>query len=348
MKKIIFAAAVALVFLAEPRNTSAQEISFGAFYSSLAPYGEWVSTGGYGMCWRPAGVPADWTPYTFGHWVWTDYGWTWVSGYPWGWAPFHYGRWVLDSYYGWIWVPGYVWAPAWVQWRWGDGYCGWAPLPPGFHFRVDVVIGPNDRDFGVGLRGWNFVRANEMGLTRYRMIDRDEVPHFFGRTRNVTRLRFTSKGVYDIGLQREQVEKVTRRRITTVNILRTDQISRQRVAGNEIRVYSPAPFQPRVRDEQQVIRRERATQTPERYRVSRPEPSMPVREMSKSGVRQQQHPAPAREMSRPSVKQQHEAHPVVRQRGENVGPKREAPKRVREQPKKNDKKDNEKGPRHRH
>lgn len=348
MKKIIFAAAVALLFLAGPRNTSAQEISFGVFYSSLAPYGEWVNTGSFGMCWRPAGVPADWRPYTFGHWVWTDYGWTWVSGYPWGWAPFHYGRWVVDPDYGWIWVPGYVWAPAWVQWRWGGGYCGWAPLPPGYHFRVDVVIGPNDRDFGVGFGGWNFVRADEMGLARYRIVGRNEVPHIIGRTRNVTRLRFTANGVYDIGLQKEQVERVTRRRITTVNIVRTNEVTRQRVAGNEFHVYAPAPFRPRFRNEQQFVRQQRALQAPERYRTSKPGPPPQVREMSKPDVRQQQHPAPVREMARPNVRQERDTHSVARQRSENVRPRREAPKKVREQPKQRDKKDNEKGPRHRY
>jgi hypothetical protein len=31
---------------------------------------------------------------------------------------------------GWIWVPGDEWGPAWVDWRSGDDYVGWAPLPP--------------------------------------------------------------------------------------------------------------------------------------------------------------------------------------------------------------------------
>lgn len=31
---------------------------------------------------------------------------------------------------GWVWVPGVEWAPAWVSWRVGGGYIGWAPLPP--------------------------------------------------------------------------------------------------------------------------------------------------------------------------------------------------------------------------
>ena len=39
------------------------------------------------------------------------------------------GYWAWDGR-GWVWVPGTVWAPAWVSWRYGGGYVGWAPLPP--------------------------------------------------------------------------------------------------------------------------------------------------------------------------------------------------------------------------
>ena len=60
----------------------------------------------------------------------TDYGWSYESDWEWGWAPFHYGRWYLDQGYGWVWIPGSAWAPAWVSWRYGGGYVGWAPLPP--------------------------------------------------------------------------------------------------------------------------------------------------------------------------------------------------------------------------
>ena len=29
-----------------------------------------------------------------------------------------------------MWVPGRIWAPAWVTWRWSDGYAAWCPLGP--------------------------------------------------------------------------------------------------------------------------------------------------------------------------------------------------------------------------
>ena len=43
-------------------------------------------------------VPADWAPYSAGHWAWVrPWGWTWVDDAPWGFAPFHYGRWVYRT-----------------------------------------------------------------------------------------------------------------------------------------------------------------------------------------------------------------------------------------------------------
>ena len=38
------------------------------------------ATRAYGEVWVPDGVPRDWQPYEYGHWVYTDdWGWYWVS-----------------------------------------------------------------------------------------------------------------------------------------------------------------------------------------------------------------------------------------------------------------------------
>jgi len=100
------------------------------FYTPLSPSGEWITVGSYGRCWRPRSVTLDWRPYCVGHWVWTDCGWYWESDEPWAWACYHYGSWVYDPVNFWVWVPAIEWAPAWVSWRVGGGYIGWAPLPP--------------------------------------------------------------------------------------------------------------------------------------------------------------------------------------------------------------------------
>ncbi|MFA7227139.1 MAG: DUF6600 domain-containing protein, partial [Dysgonamonadaceae bacterium] len=109
-------------------NYSTGEISFGVFYQALAPYGRWINNREYGHVWIP-NVGKNFRPYvTNGYWVMTNYGNTWVSDFEWGWGPFHYGRWYYDDIYGWAWIPGYEWAPAWVVWRNGGGFYGWAPL----------------------------------------------------------------------------------------------------------------------------------------------------------------------------------------------------------------------------
>lgn len=104
------------------------------FYERLAPYGHWEWVPEYGRVWVPAVAPG-WRPYVYGRWVLTDWGWTWVSDDPWAWAAYHYGSWGFTVGIGWFWVPGHIWAPAWVSWRWGFGYCAWAPIGPrGFYY----------------------------------------------------------------------------------------------------------------------------------------------------------------------------------------------------------------------
>jgi hypothetical protein len=108
------------------------------FYERLSPYGHWEYVPDYGRVWVPAVAPG-WRPYVYGRWMLTEWGWTWVSDDPWAWAAYHYGTWGFTGGVGWFWVPGRVWAPAWVTWRWGFGYCAWAPIGPrgfvGFGFR---------------------------------------------------------------------------------------------------------------------------------------------------------------------------------------------------------------------
>ncbi len=98
------------------------------YEAALEPHGGWYDVPTYGRVWQPR-VVGGWAPYTDGRWVWTAYGWTWVSLEPWAWT-FHYGRWAMAPSYGWVWVPGTVWGPAWVDWVYYDGFVGWAPLGP--------------------------------------------------------------------------------------------------------------------------------------------------------------------------------------------------------------------------
>ena len=120
----------------EDQSVSAQYVSPDVTGSSdLDTYGTWTEVPDYGEVWVPSGVPADWAPYHYGHWVWIEpWGWTWVEDEPWGFAPFHYGRW---AYVGarWAWVPGPrvvrpVYAPALVVFVGTGANIAWFPLGP--------------------------------------------------------------------------------------------------------------------------------------------------------------------------------------------------------------------------
>ncbi len=143
------------------------DVNLAYFQTQLSPYGAWVEIPGEGLCWVPnvQNTVPDWRPYfNDGHWAYTDDGFSWQSDYPWGEYAFHYGRWFRDPRYGWAWRPGYHWGPAWVCWRNADaqGYCGWAPLPPGAVFEPGVGLMWNGRlavdvDFGLGPDAFVFI-----------------------------------------------------------------------------------------------------------------------------------------------------------------------------------------------
>src|SRR5262249_22376076 len=126
--------------------------------TALEPYGSFQRVAHWGEVWVP-NVARNWRPYTVGRWVYSDdYGWYWVSDAPegpWGWIGFHYGRWVWIEDIGWAWVAGREWGPAWVDWRRGGGYVGWAPLPPN-----DVVVEIRDEP-----QYWVFCRPNDFLVT---------------------------------------------------------------------------------------------------------------------------------------------------------------------------------------
>jgi len=106
-------------------------------------YGEWLWDSLYGYVWRPflnnGTYPwGNWQPYIFGSWSYTGGQMYWVPEEPWGWIPYHLGIWQWDKKIGWVWLPGALFAPAWVDWEFFFGYCGWRPyslfdLLPGFY-----------------------------------------------------------------------------------------------------------------------------------------------------------------------------------------------------------------------
>lgn len=145
---------------AQPAGTAAE-----VFFDALAPFGTWRNFRDYGWCWQPsvAVADADWRPYRQGgRWLLTEAGWYWTSDYRWGGLVFQYGRWFEDAEWGWCWRPDTRWASAWVTWRQGSDFCGWAPLPPGSDVSTAGVTWqgqpvPWNHDFGLSWDSHTFV-----------------------------------------------------------------------------------------------------------------------------------------------------------------------------------------------
>jgi hypothetical protein len=132
------------------------------FNAVLAGYGEWVWVDGLGRVWRPW-VAASWRPYTYGRWVATDFGWTWVAYEPWGFVPHHYGSWAYCNF-GWVWQPGYTYSCANVTWVRTGGYIGWYARPPygwshaAHGFKQGYRDGYRNGYIDGSDRGWNDAR----------------------------------------------------------------------------------------------------------------------------------------------------------------------------------------------
>lgn len=214
-------------------------VSYNDFYQNLAPYGQWIEDPQYGYVWSPNEDGSFRPYYTAGHWVMTDYGNTWISDYPWGWACFHYGRWTYDTYYGWLWIPGNDWGPAWVSWREGDGYFGWAPLAPGFSF------GSSAADYSCPNDWWVFIPHQYIYTSNYyriwygsrgnsRIIHNT---HFMNNTFENNHVTYVS------GPHAMQVEQVTHQPVQVFKLSNSASLT-TRVHNDVIKMYRPAEIRP--------------------------------------------------------------------------------------------------------
>jgi hypothetical protein len=103
------------------------------FREELKPYGEWIVVAPYGRLWHPSPrvVGEKFVPYfTGGQWVHGKDGWGFKSHWDWGEFVFHYGRWVYVPDLDWLWSLDETYGLAWVNWKSGDTYVGWSPIPP--------------------------------------------------------------------------------------------------------------------------------------------------------------------------------------------------------------------------
>ena len=219
------------------------DVSVNFFYDNLNG-GNWYQVADYGYVWQPdAATSADWRPYTDGYWAYTDVGWTWVSYEDFGWATYHYGRWIRLEDYGWCWVPGYEWGPAWVSWRTGGNYVGWAPLPPEGRgeivYESRPITGHVDVEFGIGPAYYNFIDVRFIGepVLRGHFYDYNQNVVYMNNTVNVTNITYNNSVVYNYGPDYAVLSKYSTRPIPRLKLERTSVDPLQAVkAGNITKV----------------------------------------------------------------------------------------------------------------
>ncbi|HXA08407.1 MAG TPA: DUF6600 domain-containing protein [Chthoniobacterales bacterium] len=239
-----------------PRAQAETEVSLNFFYDNLSPYGNWIEVGDYGYCFQPnvAVDSPDWRPYADGYWAYTDVGWTWVSYEDFGWATYHYGRWTDLADYGWVWIPGYEWGPAWVSWRTGGDYIGWAPLPPGGDvYEGSAITGQVDVQFDIGPLYYNFVDVRYIGepVLRGRIFPPARNVTFINQTVNVTNITYNNSTVYNYGPNYNRLNEYSTRPIQRLSLQRETAVGGNfgqggkhgnfsRVNGNQLVVVAPA------------------------------------------------------------------------------------------------------------
>jgi uncharacterized protein DUF6600 len=258
MKKTLLSLAIGALLLTTPRAAKSEDVSVDFFYNNLSG-GSWVEVADYGYCWQPdvAVGNENWRPYADGYWAYTDLGWTWVSYEDFGWATYHYGRWTRLSDAGWVWVPGrdadLEWGPAWVSWRTGGEYIGWAPLPPETIAVVEgrPLTGHLDVEFNIGPAYYNFVDVRYIGepVLRERIIAPTHNITYIQQTVNVTNITYKNKTVYNYGPDINVVNRTAARPIQRLRLDREQNVDfataaktggLTKVQGDRLMVAAPA------------------------------------------------------------------------------------------------------------
>jgi uncharacterized protein DUF6600 len=207
MKRIFFASTLLALWLPAWQPVKAADVSVDFFYNNLSG-GNWIEVADYGYGWQPDVAVNDpnWRPYADGYWAYTDDGWTWVSYEDFGWATYHYGRWARLADTGWLWFPGsdLDWGPAWVSWRTGGDYVGWAPLPPrgpGIVYEGQPIGARVDIEFDIGPEYYNFIDARFIGepVLRDRIFAPSQNVTYINNTVNVTNISVQNNVVYNYG-----------------------------------------------------------------------------------------------------------------------------------------------------
>src|SRR5436190_6448799 len=260
MKRMLLSVAVlALAFPAFQKAEARTDVAIDFFYDNLSEGGNWIEVGDYGYCWQPSIAVSNprWRPYTDGYWAYTDQGWTWISYEDFGWATYHYGRWIRLRGRGWVWIPGREWGPAWVSWRTGGDYVGWAPLPPrraGEYWDESPITTRVDIDLDIGPASYNFIDVRYIGepVLRERIFAPEQNVTYITKTVNVTNITYNNSAVYNYGPAYNTLSRYSTRPIQRLSLQRETNVdpaaaakskSVMKVEGDKLMVAAPQQFQ---------------------------------------------------------------------------------------------------------
>ena len=275
MKRLLLAVAIlTLAFPAIHPADARTDVSIDFFYDNLSEGGNWIEVGDYGYCWQPsvAASNTSWRPYSDGYWAYTDLGWTWISYEDFGWATYHYGRWIRLRGRGWVWVPGREWGPAWVSWRTGGDYIGWAPLPPrraGEYWDEQPITARVDIEFDIGPAYYNFIDVRYIGepVLRERIFAADQNATYVTKTVNVTNITYNKAAVYNYGPDFNTVSRYSTRPIQRLTVQRENDLDHARqskalmkVEGNKLVVAAPQELQKPNKQAAPKVVKEKLTQ----------------------------------------------------------------------------------------
>ena len=192
----------------------------------------------YNYIWVPNSsyLYEGWSPYGDGRWVWTDWGWTWVSDYSWGWAPYHYGRWWYSNAYGWVWSTGRRWGPGWVNWCNNGGYTGWYPISPRVRLGNAGISHVNHHYFN---NGW--VVINKTSITKHinisSVITGEKKNEILSKSTKYVNISQKNRKLINTGPGVDEISKITGQKIvqkhlTEVITFHVPKVSNKNVTNN--------------------------------------------------------------------------------------------------------------------
>jgi hypothetical protein len=155
-------------------------------------------------------------------------------------------------------VPGREWGPAWVSWRTGGDYVGWAPLPPrragDTYAEFSPINARVDIDLDIGPAYYNFIDVRYIGepVLRERIFAADQNLTYITKTVNVTNITYANKQVYNRGPDYNTLSRYSTRPIQRLSLQRDTNVdpaaaaqsrSLVKVQGDKLVIASPQQFQ---------------------------------------------------------------------------------------------------------